>query len=75
MYSSTGTAGSSNIQVIALSGQWVFHIDANYDQDYGLVNSGEPAFGFTNDELHQWLIDTYLPEVNQAVNDKIAEVQ
>lgn len=75
LYASTGTAGSSNLQVIALSGQWVFHIDVNYEQDYGLVNTGEPAFGFTNDELHQWLIDTYLPEVNQAVNDRIAEVQ
>ncbi|WP_241379549.1 hypothetical protein [Glycomyces sp. L485] len=75
LYASKGNAGSSDLQVIARDGQWIFHIKTNYDQDYGLINEGEPAFGFTNDEFHRWLIETYLPEANQNVNAEIAEVQ
>lgn len=62
-------------QVIAQEGQWVLHINLYHTTDFGIRNGGEPALAFTEDELHQWFIDTYLPAVNQTVNDKIAEVQ
>jgi hypothetical protein len=75
VYSWTGTASSPYLEVIAQDGQWVFHIQLNHDQDFGVRNGGEPALAFTDDELRQWFVDTYLPEVNQIVNDRIAEVQ
>ncbi|WP_205325243.1 hypothetical protein [Glycomyces sp. YM15] len=71
----TGDTSQPFVQVIARDGQWVFHIDLYYTQDYGLRGGGEPALAFTTDELNQWFVDTYLPEVNQIVNDRIAEVQ
>lgn len=61
--------------VIAQDGQWVFHIDLYHTTDFGIRNGGEPSLAFTEDELHQWFVETYLPAVNQTVNDKIAEVQ
>jgi hypothetical protein len=70
-----GTADSPNVEVIARDGQWVFHIQLNYAEDLGLRNTGEPSYSFTADELNQWFVDTYLPEVNQTINDRIAEVQ
>jgi len=70
-----GGAESPNVEVIARDGQWVFHIQLNYGADFGLRNEGTPAYQFTSDELNQWFVDTYLPEVNQTVNDRIAEVQ
>lgn len=70
-----GSAESPNVEVIARDGQWVFHIQLNYGADFGLRNEGTPAYQFTSDELNQWFVDTYLPEVNQTVNDRIAEVQ
>ncbi len=75
VYSWTGTASSPHIEVIAQDGQWVVHLQLNHDQDFGIRNGGEPALAFTDDELSQWFVDTYLPEVNQIVNDRIAEVQ
>jgi len=62
-------------EVLAQDGQWVFHIVLYHSTDFGVRNGHEPALAFTEDELHQWFIDTYLPAVNQTVNDKIAEVQ
>jgi hypothetical protein len=70
-----GSADGPHTQVIARDGQWVFFVDLDYDKDLELQNTGTPSYNFTEDELHQWLTDTYLPEVNQAVNDKIAEVK
>ncbi|MEU5153356.1 hypothetical protein [Glycomyces sp. NPDC021274] len=70
-----GSAESPHVEVIARDGQWVFHIQLNYGADFGLRNEGTPAYQFTSDELNQWFVDTYLPEVNQTVNDRIAEVQ
>ncbi|MDA1361540.1 hypothetical protein O1R50_18070 [Glycomyces luteolus] len=75
LYTWSGGGESPNTQIVARDGQWVFTFDLDHTLDYGLENRGEPALAFTEDELHQWLIDTYLPEVNQIVNDKIAEVQ
>lgn len=71
----TGTGSAPNTEVIAQDGQWVFHIQLNHNQDYGLENSGEPAFAFTDEALDQWFAETYLPQVNQTVNDRIAEVE
>jgi hypothetical protein len=71
----TGNGGAPNVEVVARDGQWVFHIQLNHNQDYGLENTGEPAFAFTDEELNQWFVETYLPQVNQTVNDRIAEVQ
>jgi len=70
-----GSAESPNVEVIARDGQWVFHIQLNYGADFGLRNEGTPAYQFTSDDLNQWFVDTYLPEANQAVSDRIAEVQ
>jgi hypothetical protein len=63
------------VKVIARDGQWVLQIQLYHTQDFGIRNGSDPSLSFTDDELHQWLVDTYLPEVNQIVNDRIAEVQ
>lgn len=68
-----GSASAPNVEVIARDGQWVFHIRLNHTNDYGLENNGEPALAFTDEALNQWFVETYLPAVNQTVNDKIAE--
>jgi hypothetical protein len=47
----------------------------NHTNDLGLRGGGDPSLAFTSEELYQWFVDTYLPEVNQTVNDRIAEVQ
>ncbi len=70
-----GDADQPNVEVVARDGQWVFHIQLYHTNDFGLRGGGEAALAFTDDELNQWFIDTYLPEVNQIVNDRIAEVQ
>ena len=75
MVSWVGDTSQPNVQVIARDGQWVFHIDLYHTQDYGIRNGGDPALAFTTDELNRWFVDTYLPEVNQIVNDRIAEVR
>ncbi|WP_335990023.1 hypothetical protein [Glycomyces sp. MUSA5-2] len=71
----TDGAEQPNTQVIAQDGQWVLHIDLYHSTDFGIRNGNEPALAFTEDELHQWFIDTYLPSVHQTVNDTIAEAQ
>lgn len=70
-----GDADQPNVEVIARDGQWVFHIDLYHTNDFGLRGGGEPALAFTDDELNQWFVDTYLPGVNQIINDRIAEAQ
>jgi hypothetical protein len=70
-----GDAEQPNTQVIARDGQWVFHLRLYHSTDFGVRNGGDPAFPFTEEELRQWFVETYLPEVNQAINDRIAEVQ
>jgi hypothetical protein len=71
----TGSAESNWLEIIARDGQWVFHIQLNYATDYGIYGGSDQYYPFTNEELRQWFIGTYLPEVNTAVNDLIAEVQ
>lgn len=75
MISWIGDIDEPHVQVIAREGQWVLHIDLYHSEDFGLDVGHDPALSFTPDERNQWLIDTYLPEVNQIVNDRIAEVQ
>jgi hypothetical protein len=75
MVSWTGSASAPNVEVVARDGQWVFHIVLYHSYDYGLEAAGEPSLPFTVEERNQWLVDTYLPEVNQTINDRIAEVQ
>lgn len=70
-----GDNSQPNVQVIARDGQWVFHLELYHTQDFGIRNGGDPALAFTDPELNQWFVETYLPEVNQIVNDRIAEVQ
>ncbi|WP_199034297.1 hypothetical protein [Glycomyces salinus] len=70
-----GDTSQPNVEVIARDGQWVFHIDLYHTQDFGLRGGGEPSLAFSDDELNQWFVDTYLPEVSQTINDRIAEVQ
>ncbi|THV40512.1 hypothetical protein [Glycomyces buryatensis] len=70
----TGSSEQPHVWVVAQSGQWVFHIDLYYSSDFGVRNNGDPALLFTEDELNQWFVDTYLPEVNQTVNDRLAEL-
>jgi hypothetical protein len=71
----TGSASAPNVEVVARDGQWVFHIVLYHSYDYGLEAVGEPSLPFTVEERNQWLVDTYLPETNQIINDRIAEVQ
>ncbi|WP_026925343.1 hypothetical protein [Glycomyces arizonensis] len=75
MVSWIGDADQPNVEVVARDGQWVFHIQLYHTNDFGLRGGGDPALAFTDDELNQWFVDTYLPEVNQTVNNLIAEVQ
>jgi hypothetical protein len=74
LYGWSGSADAHYLEVIGQSGQWVLHIQLNYDQNFG-EEDGEPAYRFTSDELEQWFAETYAPEVEQTVNAKIAEVQ
>jgi len=71
----TGSAEVNWLEIIARDGQWVFHIQLNYATDYGIYGGSDQYYPFTNEELHQWFVETYLPEVNVTVNDLIAEVQ
>ncbi|HEU5129731.1 MAG TPA: hypothetical protein VFU12_17260 [Glycomyces sp.] len=75
MVSWVGDAEQPQVEVIGLDGQWVFHIQLYHSTDFGLYASDEAALSFAVDERNQWLVDTYLPETNQIVNDRIAEVQ
>jgi predicted small secreted protein len=74
-FSWIGDADQPFIQVIAQDGQWVFQIELYHSNDYGLRGGNEPALAFTEDELKQWFVETYLPQVNQTINDRIAEVK
>ncbi|WP_030144522.1 hypothetical protein [Glycomyces sp. NRRL B-16210] len=75
MVSWTGDVDQPYVQVIARDGQWVFHIDLYHSEDFGLDANGEAFLPFTPEERNQWFVDTYLPDVNQTINDRIAEVQ
>jgi len=75
MVSGIGDAEQPHVHVIAQEGQWVFHIDLYHSTDMGEGTAGGQYLSFTPDERNQWFVDTYLPEVNQVVNDRIAEVQ
>lgn len=70
-----GDVEQPHVQVIARDGQWLTHIDLYYSKDFGLDATGDPLLPFTPDDLNKWFVETYLPEVNQNVNDRIAEVQ
>lgn len=59
------------VGAVALEGSFLVHIIITYSADLGLYAGEEPNYPFTNDELHQWLAETYMPSVNQAINDKI----
>ncbi|PRY58984.1 hypothetical protein [Glycomyces artemisiae] len=74
LYGWTGSANAHYLEVIGQSGQWVLHIQLNYDHNFG-EEDGEPAYSFTSDELEEWFAGTYAAEVEQTVNAKIAEVQ
>jgi hypothetical protein len=75
MISWIGDAEQPHVQVIAQDGQWVFHIDLYHSTDMAVGTAGGQYLSFTPDERNQWFVDTYLPEVNQTINDRIAEVQ
>ena len=75
MISWIGDTNQPFVDVVARDGQWVFHIQLYHTQDFGIRNGAGPSLGFTDDELNQWLVESYLPEVNQIVNERIAEVQ
>lgn len=70
----TGSAENWSVQTVARDGQWVCHIRLYHSQDWGAVN-GEGLLDYTPEERNRWLIDTYLPEVNQTVTDRIAQVE
>jgi hypothetical protein len=75
MVSWIGDVDQPHVEVIARDGQWVFHIDLYHSEDFGLDVGRDASLPFTPDERNQWFVDTYLPEVNATVNDRIAEVQ
>jgi hypothetical protein len=70
-----GDSEAPHLELVARDGQWIIHITLEHDKDLGLQNTGTPSYTFTTEDLCQWLVETYLPEVNQIVNDRIAEVQ
>jgi hypothetical protein len=72
----TGNAENSVVHIIAQDGQWVFNIRLYHSQDWGAgAIGGEPILSFTPEERNRWLVDTYLPEANQLINDAIAAGQ
>ncbi|MCD0443810.1 hypothetical protein LO763_09260 [Glycomyces sp. A-F 0318] len=71
----TGDTEQPHVEVVARDGQWVAHIVVYHTQDFGLRGGDEPSLAFTTGELNRWFVDTYLPQVNQTVNDEIAEVR
>ncbi|WP_133884111.1 hypothetical protein [Glycomyces sp. NRRL B-16210] len=74
LISSAKESGATDyLNVVARDGQWVLHIDLDYTGDYNALQGNEPDYQFTKEELQQWLIDTYLPEVNATVNDNASE--
>ncbi|MEU6859023.1 hypothetical protein AB0B28_09170 [Glycomyces sp. NPDC046736] len=75
MISWVGAAENPEVEVIAREGQWLFHIQLYHNYDRGERIGREPSFPFTIEERNRWFVDTYLPEVNQTINDKLAEVQ
>lgn len=60
------------LDLVARDGQWIIQIEIQYTGDYNAKNGMEPSYPFTNDELYQWFAETYLPAVNQTVNDRAA---
>lgn len=68
-------AGQHRLEMIARDGQWVFHLSLYYSQDWAEGTKYDPVFDFTVEELNQWFLNAYLPEVNQIVNDRVAEAQ
>lgn len=75
MISWIGDAENPTVEVVARDGQWALHIVLYHNYDRGERVGDSPSLSFTPEERNQWLVETYLPEVNQAVNDRIAEVQ
>lgn len=75
LYSWKGDSDAPHLELVARDGQWILHIELEHDKDLGLQNTGTPSYSFTGEELSQWLVESYLPEVNQIVNERIAEVQ
>lgn len=61
------------VDVVARNGQWILQIEIQFTGDFSAQDGGEPAYPFTNDELYTWLTETYLPDVNQTVGDRLAE--
>lgn len=70
--STAETNATDFLDVVARDGQWVFQIELQYTGDYNAYNGFEPSYPFTNEELYSWLVETYLPAVNQTVNDRAA---
>ena len=70
-----GDAENPTVEVVARDGQWVLHIVLYHNYDRGERVDDSPSLSFTPDERNKWLVETYLPEVHQAVNNRIAEVQ
>ena len=73
--SSAESGATEYLGVLARDGQWLIEIDLSFTGDYFAQQGGDPDYPFTNGELHQWLLETYLPSVNSAVNDRLAEFE
>jgi hypothetical protein len=65
-------SGQHRLEMLARDGQWVFHISLYYSRDWAEGTKYEPIYDFTVEDLNRWFRDSYLPEVHQAVNDRIA---
>lgn len=68
---SAESGATEYVSVVAREEQWAIYISLSFTGDYSAQNGGEPDYQFTNEELHGWLIDTYLPGMHQAINDRI----
>jgi hypothetical protein len=67
------TGATSYVNVVARDGQWLMEIELSFTSDFGRQDGQEPAYPFSNEELHQWLIETYLAETHAAIEKKLAD--
>lgn len=68
------TGSTSYVGVVARDGQWLIEIRLSFTGDHGRQTGGmPPAYPFSDEELHQWLIETFLVDIHTAVEERLAK--